>query len=75
MRRSDIYFFGTIILVLFLCLLYSFGIKIPYFGIISKFWWVVLLPFVFIKITYLFSGGKIFKKTMSWFDTEVKFKK
>ena len=64
MRRSDIWFFGVIIIMLFLVimsLLTTF--VIPVF--ISTFFWVALLPYVIIKL--FFRGSKLFK----WLNKEI----
>ena len=69
MRRSDCYFFGVIFLAISLIIASFIGIKIPL--LLVKFWFVLFIPYVFIKMVWLFSGGRWFNKAMDWFDTEI----
>ena len=63
MRRSDILFFGTILLVLLLILIMViFDVHIPY---VTYFWWILLSPYIFVKI--FFQKSKLF----AWFNKEV----
>lgn len=57
-RRSDIWFFGTVLLV---CVLIPFVIIFSDLEIWNyfHFWWVILLPYVIIKIFY--RKSKLFK--------------
>lgn len=58
MKRSDIWFFGVIIIMLlYVILSLVIGFVIPY--LIAHFWWLVLFPYVVIKS--LFRNSRLFK--------------
>ena len=63
MLRSDIYFFGTVITMIILVLAsVVFDIELPY---LTVFWWISLLPYVFVKLFW--RKSKLFK----WFNTKI----
>jgi len=63
MRRSDVFFLGTISsVVIFLLIMVLFNVEIPSW---FTFWWVVLLPYVFLKL--FLRKTRLFK----WFNTKI----
>lgn len=72
MKRSDIWFFSVIgltILILFTEIIgqLEFGKHQFFFNIkYLTFWWVLLLPYIFINL--FFRNSKLFK----WLNTEIK---
>ena len=64
MRISDVLFFSTLIICLILiCLSTITGLELSDYFV---FWWVILVPFAFIKV--LFPKSKINK----WLEKEIK---
>jgi len=65
MRRSDIFFLGTIsITLIFVLVSLIFDFELPDR---TLYWWVILMPYIVIKL--FFRKSKIFK----WFNTKIKF--
>ena len=58
MRISDIIFFGTMLGAVIIVYLMIFGIVPMEYGNspFIHFWWVLLLPYVIIKMIYIFFG-------------------
>jgi len=66
MRRSDIFFLGTMTIMLIIVLIsIIFDIELPDGA--TYYWWAFLSPYIVIKL--FFRKSRIFK----WFNTKIKF--
>jgi len=70
MRRSEVWFFGVIFLMIFgtpILVFVNKGIPDYY-----NFWWALLLPYVFIKMTYIiFPQFKLNTRFYKWLETKI----
>ena len=75
MRRSDIWFFGVVILLLLnVLVLIVFDIELTgWYGLVTEFGVIIfLLPYVFIKMAYMiFPRFKLNTKLFKWLNTDI----